>query len=381
MAKVKGEKAVWSSVIIVIVFILIGGRFGGDLLLGGAGSEDESGPETRVQQTVDRDVFDDLDSDTEQGETFGVHRFGEREAPRKASDAIRLATYNVENLFDGVDDPASPKNDVEWEKPEAEVASVAAAIRALDADILALQEIESESVLRAFRDEHLQGLGYDHIASLEAGDSRGIEQSVLSRFPITDARVWDNYDTGSVHPPRWRDRPNKYAGERIVLRRSPLMATVEVPSSVTGGAPYELTLLVVHHKSGGGNDYWREAEADAIIGMIKAFAGGADRNVAVLGDFNAKLYEDSVKAYLESGYQDAWRRRPRGPEARTHESGRAIDFILVNQAMAAEVVPNSAFVLGTIARPEGVDFRTYDPPPGYAADHYPAAVDLRPVDR
>ena len=31
----------------------------------------------------------------------------------------------------------------------------------------------------------LRRLGYEHIASVDAGDGRGIEQAVLSRFPVS----------------------------------------------------------------------------------------------------------------------------------------------------------------------------------------------------
>lgn len=312
-------------------------------------------------------------------ETFGLRRFGIETPPAKRPGTIRLATYNIENMFDGVDDPVSPANDVEWEKPEAEMRAVAEAIRLLDADVLALQEVESESVLRAFRDEYLSDMGYAYLVSKDAGDRRGIEQSVLSRFPVVASRVWDNFDTGEVHPELWQDQPNRYAGQPITLRRSPLMAMVEIPGA-PGAEAYRLTMFVVHHKSGRGNDYWREAEARGVIRLIEQETD-AGENVVVLGDFNARPEDASVRLYAEAGLREAWTNRPRGPEGRTHASGRAIDLMLFNDAADDEIVPGSFFVLGTVARPEGVDWRNYAPPPGYASDHYPVAVDLTPIDR
>ena len=110
-------------------------------------------------------------------------RFGLKEAPLKHAGAIRLATYNVENLFDAIDDPdlSGRNEDIDDAKPEAELQGLADAIHALDADVLALEEVESEAVLTWFRDTYLSDMGYTALASIDAGDGRGIEQSVIVR--------------------------------------------------------------------------------------------------------------------------------------------------------------------------------------------------------
>ena len=62
----------------------------------------------------------------------------------------------------------------------------------VDADVLCLQEVESRAALESFRDTWLRDLGYAHVASLDAGDERGIEQSVLSRHEIASAEKLSN---------------------------------------------------------------------------------------------------------------------------------------------------------------------------------------------
>lgn len=313
-------------------------------------------------------------------------RFGEHEPKPKAAGVIRLATYNAENLFDDKDDPtlSGEQDDMSSVKPVEHIKALAEAIRRLDADVIGMEEIESKEVLTSFRDQYLQGLGYDYVESIGPGDERGIEQSVLSRFPIKEAKIWKDLDLGGVHPEKLGNRPNRYAGQPLKTRRSPLMVTVEVPAERAGGKPYDLTLFVVHHKSGRDNNYWREAEATKFSGMIKEIeAKEPTRNIAVLGDFNAQQSDKSVKIYEQAGFScvSCAGEGSAEPTKITHESGKAIDMIWVNPALRAEIVPNSSFVLGTPLRPEGADWRIDPPPAGYASDHMPVAVDITPKDQ
>lgn len=315
----------------------------------------------------------------------GAPRLGVAEAPRKADGAIRLATYNVLNLFDDRDDPSLSGrfDDMNSVKPSHEKAAVGDTIRRLDADVLGLQEIESHDALVEFREEHLRGMGYDYVVSIDVGQERGIEQAVLSRYPIVEARVRPNLALGGVHPEKYGDQENWYAGEPLELRRSPLEVTIEVPAADNADEPYRLTLLVVHHKSGRYNDYWREAETRGILKWISELQrADPARNIAVLGDFNAQPHEKSVEDYVASGFVDAFPQREKGAASTlTHESDRAIDMILMNPQLHAEMVPGSAFVLGTPMRPKGADWRTTPTPEGYASDHMPVAIDLIPQDR
>lgn len=312
-------------------------------------------------------------------------RLGRAEPPAKAPGAIRLATYNVLNLFDEHDDPTlkGEQDDMSSVKPEREKAALAETLQRLDADIVALEEVESLQALTEFRDEHLQGLGYDYIVSIDAGDDRGIEQSLLSRFPIKEATVFPSMPLGGVHPEKYGNQPNWNAGEPIECRRSPLLAVVTIPNA-EGGKPYDLTLMVVHHKSGRYSGYWREKESARFASIIQEMqAANPQRNIAVLGDFNAEPTDLSVRTYADvAGMTDVFGERSPGDDAvLTHESDRVIDMIWVNPALGRDLVPGSFFVLGTPLRPRGADWKTTEPPAGYASDHMPVAVDLIPADR
>ena len=318
-------------------------------------------------------------------------RFGSSEAPPRRDGTIRLATYNVLNLFDDRDDPSlSDRNDDCYSydktvraKPEAEQRAVAEAIRRANPDVIGLQEIESYDALIEFREKFLADMGYDHAVSIDVGQERGIEQAVLSRFPIREARVWPNMPLGGVHPDKYGDQKNWNAGEPIEYRRSPLYVRIEVPADVAGAeSPYELSLFVIHHKSGRFNDYWRDKEAAKLVEMIKDLqASDPGVNIAVLGDFNATPDEDSVKAYEHAGMREVIERGSNDPKLLTHSSGRAIDFIFVNPALQNEIVEGSAFILGTPVLDEGKDWRTEPAPPGYASDHMAVCVDIVAKDQ
>ncbi|MCA9287973.1 MAG: endonuclease/exonuclease/phosphatase family protein [Phycisphaerales bacterium] len=320
---------------------------------------------------------------------------GTRVAPPRHDGAIRIATYNLLNLFDDIDDPAYSGNeeDIDDAKPQSERTALGDAIARLDADVLALQEIESESALAEFRDQHLAGLGYDYLVSIDTGDPRGIECAVLSRFPLSNVQHWAGLALGGVHPDQWGNSENFYAGEPITFKRSPLRVDVTVPTPTSGGGgeggsggaaePYILTLFVLHNKSGGPGGYWREAESRKIVELIaEARDANPEANIVVLGDLNATSDEQSVQTLLDAGLtellpvdQDHW------AATMSHESGRRIDHILVSGPAMAEVVPGSAFILGTPTRAPGSNWRTTPAPAGFASDHLPVAVELWIGDR
>ena len=132
--------------------------------------------------------------------------------------------------------------------------------------------------------------------------------------------------------------------------------------------------------------------------MVRAdLALQADAWLAVIGDFNAtpnqkpaKLYRDKAFAGLVSAYVFRPEAdKPSGPlpadkaaaaAARrlyiTHLTYRSIDSILMSPALTRRAVPRSYFVLGTPMPESGYDATKNSPPPGYASDHCPIAVDL-----
>ncbi len=148
---------------------------------------------------------------------------------------LRLATYNVENLFDA----AGPEEDGFLDR---RLAFLSGMIARIDADVLALQEIGSEKALAALLDRlpPLPGGGAREVV-LGTPDVRGIRCAIVSALPVRASRVHTAQDlpfpafaVGDAPP---------FAG-RIPLRRGVVHAEIALP----GGRV--LHALSAHLKSG-----------------------------------------------------------------------------------------------------------------------------------
>ena len=338
---------------------------------------------------------------------------GVTQAPRKARTSLRLGAFNVENLFDGVDDPAlsGEQDDLAMRTDETRLKNLAAAIKELDADVLALEEVESEECLRWFRDTYLKDLGYDHLASRDVGYYRGVEQAVLSRYPIEqvkiyrDARLADAAarlpkDAETLKRQKWATSGDLTTG----FQRSPLHARIRLPD---GSA---LELFVLHLKSGPKKDFahQREMEALTVVNLLDGIrASDKDAQIAVVGDFNATPTDMAAKALREKslgGLVSAYELRPgAGKGSKDDEADddgaaaakgdrrkylthsfvvedkpgkpieRTIDYILLSPSLFKRADRGSFFVLSV---PKGLQPGS-DKPAGYASDHNPLAVDLK----
>jgi len=322
------------------------------------------------------------------------NRFGLlRPLPRKPG-AIRVATYNLLNLFDHKDDPSigGKVDDFLMAIKDRRGRALAKVIRAIDADILALQEIESLEALLWFRDTYLSDAGYRYVVSLDVGHYRGIEQSVMSRFPITGAQVWPGVSLDKVTRvgSGWTPVPLKFQ-VGLKIRRSPLRVDVKINEG------FKLSIFNVHHKAARNFPFQREAEALKIVEFINELERKEPkRNIIVAGDFNANPWDKSLRVYLDAGLIDTLSHRvvlreggvrdDKAANFITHESGTVRDYMFLNKIAHGALVTGSAHVYGTLYigdyeeqdRKGGWKRRLY--PEGYASDHYPVIIDLIPGD-
>ncbi|MEY2714670.1 MAG: hypothetical protein RIT24_1013 [Planctomycetota bacterium] len=326
------------------------------------------------------------------GDGNGDVRVGTADRPKRAkslSDGVlRLAAYNVENLFDHVDDPALSGEFDDMKEPTSDerCKALAKVIREIDADVLCLEEVESRECLAWFNETYLGDRKYPYIASIDAGYNRGVEQSVMSRIPIESARVFMGEDRviSDMLPRCTPDEAKRLKGEWSppskgsveVFQRSPLRVDLKSKDG------YELTVFVVHFKAGG-RDFAQHRELEAL--QVEAFVGdvlaaNSDANIAVVGDYNATPGDMAAKVIRwRDGFASAydWRADKKAEARRyqTHASERAIDYILMSSGMAADCVEQSFVVWGTPQRPKQ-DWSKYPYPPGYASDHCALTIDL-----
>jgi endonuclease/exonuclease/phosphatase family metal-dependent hydrolase len=144
------------------------------------------------------------------------------------AETLTVATYNIENYVAAgrqVDGSYRP----DYPKPEAAKQALRTVIRALGADVLALQEVGPAGYLEELRrDLRAEGLDYPYAALAEAADAER-HVAVLSRRPLRRVATHANLDF-------------RYFDGREKVKRGLLEVGVDV-------ADGELTLFVVHLKS------------------------------------------------------------------------------------------------------------------------------------
>jgi predicted extracellular nuclease len=105
-------------------------------------------------------------------------------------DTLYLAFWNLENLFDTVDDPLIndvaflPDGEMEWtqDRLDKKMYNLARVIRMMNdgngPDILGVCEVENEAVLEGMVNRYLSDLNY-RVAYLESPDNRGIDNGLI----------------------------------------------------------------------------------------------------------------------------------------------------------------------------------------------------------
>lgn len=183
-------------------------------------------------------------------------------------ERVKVATYNVENLFDlhytGHEYPEYiPNSSWQWNQSNyrKKLSNIAHVIADIHPDIIALQEVESEAALKALqRTLNQKGLYFQYRAFAGAKNST-VKTALLSRYPI------------KVHKEIWVSNNRRY---RNIL---------EVKLTLKGEPLY---IFVNHWKAKSGPESMRVRSAKALKKRLEALG-----NVPYLlvGDFNSHYEE------------------------------------------------------------------------------------------
>jgi len=294
---------------------------------------------------------------------------------------MRVATFNCENLFARYKFKSnfSPNesdgftiNNIAFDiYNETEKQVTAKAIKEIDADIIALQEVENLPLLDRFNSRYLGGMKYRHRILIDSHDPRGIDVAILSRHPIVALR--------------------SYRDERNAANTAPLFSRdcLEAEFNLSGKS---LTLYVNHFKSmiGGRKETKprREEQAKRVAQLINDRWGGSNfqGNFIVLGDLND--YPDtntSLGALLtHPGLVNVIERLPSDDRWTHFYAGgneyRQLDYLFMSKSLAT-LNPDPPIILR-----KGLPFRAerYNGPrlPNVgddnpkASDHAPFAMDI-----
>lgn len=300
--------------------------------------------------------------------------------------AVRIATFNVENLFarwrfkENID--PTKANTRGWVVDQTQFeelgvdskAITGAAVRDLGADVIALQEVENVDTLKHFRAQFLGGNAkYPYVAGVDGNDPRLIDVAVLSRLPITHIRSYQHL--ADPEEPTQR-----------LFSRDCLEVDVRVSDRTT------VTLFVNHFKSmreGREETHGRRArQATKVMEIVTDRFGDqpAEKPFVVLGDFNDYLDEATAVGELAHWDQveNVVERLPRD-EQWTHyyakeDEYRQLDYLLPSFALSGGIhTPPVIFRKGMPLRATRYKGERY---PGVgkdrpkASDHCPVYVDI-----
>jgi len=278
---------------------------------------------------------------------------------------VTVATFNTLNLFDDQDDPYHADEGTP-PKPREELEHLAAAIRQVNADVLALQEVENRFYLERFNELLLSDLGYENVVLYEGNDRRGIDVALLSRLPV-----------GPVTSYRHLRFPDGN-GQSMAFQRDLLRARIDPPAPASAASgqvpPPSFDLFVVHLKSKRGQDEQRTlatrlGEARAIRRIFdEILASDPTARFLICGDFNDTLDSQPLQTVLGTGPTALTGFANDLPaESRisyNQEPYQAmIDFLLASPALARHYRPGSYRILpGSI--------------PTTGSDHNPVIVEF-----
>jgi len=252
----------------------------------------------------------------------GCHAAGGDVREAAAPSPVTIMTFNVENLFDTLNDPdkdddtflplAAKQNDAHraacapipverwrnqclyWDWNDDVLATKLSVIAQTilqigdgrGPDIVALQEIENLDVLERLRREYLQAAGYGPAILLEGADLRGIDVAFLSRLPVVGKPELHPFDTTGIDPAR--------AGDT----RGLLEATFRLPDGSL------LTGFAVHFPAPFHPTEMRITAYRQLNKLRQALPD--DRYVFAAGDFNTTSRENAEKGMLDRYVRPYW---------------------------------------------------------------------------
>jgi endonuclease/exonuclease/phosphatase family metal-dependent hydrolase len=263
-----------------------------------------------------------------------------------AAEVFRVAAYNVENYLDA---PTESRHFVKTAEAKAKVRE---SIKAINPDVLALEEMGSTNALLELRDSlKAEGCDFPYWEHLQAYDD-SIHVAVLSKLPIVTRHPHTNENF-------------LLDGKRFQVKRG--FAEVEIQAATN----FTFTLIGAHLKSklasaNADEGAQRLEEAKILRGIIDArLAADPEAKLIVLGDLNDVKSSDSTKAIIGTGKNRLFDTRPAerngdnlpNPNPRfdpsnvtwTHYYGKEdsysrIDYLLISPAMKRSWLANETYI-------------------------------------
>ena len=230
------------------------------------------------------------------------------ETPPAVGGDITVAAYNVLNYFTTLSSQNSQARGARTaEQLAIQESKIVAAINGLDADVVALQEIENSVKLGEATDEALQSL----VAALNADAGAGTWDYVRTPASLVDASIVDVITNAIIFKPA----SVSPVGESLTQIDETVWDIAREPIAQTFTADaLEFTVVANHFKSkGSGVDAGdgqgrsnadRVEQATALKAFVEQLPGGAGDNALLMGDFNAYSEEDPIQVFTGAQWSD-----------------------------------------------------------------------------
>ncbi len=243
--------------------------------------------------------------------------------PAVGSSNVKIASFNVENLFNGVDNiftSANSRGAQSLAEFKRQIAKTMRAVHALNADVLGMIELENDgfgesSIIKTLTDSLNQLAGAGTYAFINS-PSRTIANNTAGLLGTDQIRCAIIYKPKVVTPVG-----DYELDESAVFNRVPLAQTFKVNSN--GG---KFTVMVNHFKSKGCSGATdlnadqkdgqacfnenRKIQTEAAIAFAnRLIAAKGDSDIVILGDLNAYTQEDPIDLLRSKGWVDMFEGR------------------------------------------------------------------------
>lgn len=272
------------------------------------------------------------------------------------ADTFTVLTWNVEHFVDTIDNPYI--NNRREDNPEVDdrPRRLMAALEAIDADVVVLQEFENVAYLEQLVEKHLPQSDYQFFADAESYD--WYQNVVLmSKLPLGVI-----YSYGAAHTPLsfTEDGEKKYQTQDYINTR---MWSIDVLARPN----YSFLLTGLHLKAGGGprNVAMRMGQIDLLHGQFARFLREDENvNMLVVGDLNCTPESEELEHLLYGHDRVQFNDPKQNLVFHTHPSddpARQLDYILPNTFMTPELKAKSVRIPGAVSRAELVSLSDHLP--------------------
>ncbi|GGI45659.1 5'-nucleotidase [Agromyces flavus] len=264
-------------------------------------------------------------------------------APPVVGGDIQVASFNVLNYFTTLssDNPAARGAETAEEFAIQE-SKIVTAINELDADVVALQEIENSVKLGEAPDEALSSL----VKALNAAAGKTVWDYVRTPDELHDAAITDVITNAIIYKPS----VVKPSGEAQTVIDETVWDIAREPIAQTFkyGKQF-VTVIANHFKSKSGTDpnkqpgqdafnAERVEQAQALLKFANSVSDGRKNAVYLIGDFNSYAKEDPIKVFTDAGWNDLLFTRARGQYTYTFDGELgSLDHVIASPAASDRV--------------------------------------------